>query len=83
MPLKKETKSMKVHFTFLRVPELETYLQIQFCLILRTDLLYVWVGEMIADSKTNHIKQRPVFYQISSYLEDIILHENNIKIENE
>ena len=33
-------------------------------------------------SKTNHIKQRPRFYQVSPYFADIILHEKNIKIEN-
>ena len=31
--------------------------------------------------KTNHIKQRKGFFQISSYLADM-LHENNIRIEN-
>ena len=34
-------------------------------------------------SKTNHIRLRPGFYQISPYLANIILHENNIKIESE
>ena len=38
--------------------------------------------ESVVISKTNHIKQRPGFYQISQYLADIILHKNNIKIEN-
>ena len=33
-------------------------------------------------SKTNHIKQRPGFYQISSFLANIILNENKIKIKN-
>ena len=33
-------------------------------------------------SKTNHVKQRLGFYQISLYLVDIIQYENNIKIEN-
>ena len=33
--------------------------------------------------KTNHIKQCPGFYKISPYLADIMLDENNIKIENE
>ena len=33
-------------------------------------------------SKINNIRQRPGFYQISLYLVDIILRENNIKIEN-
>ena len=33
-------------------------------------------------SKTNHIKQLHGFYQISPYLADVILHENNIRIEN-
>ena len=33
-------------------------------------------------SKTNHVKQRPSFYKISPDLADIILHEDNIKIEN-
>ena len=32
--------------------------------------------------KTNHQKQHPGFYQILLYLADILLHENNIKIEN-
>ena len=32
-------------------------------------------------SKIKHIKQRPRFFQILPYL-DIILHENNLKIEN-
>ena len=36
----------------------------------------------VAISKTNYIKQCPGFYQISPYLAHIILHENNIKIEN-
>ena len=33
-------------------------------------------------SKTNHIKQRPEFNLIPPYLAGIILHENNIKVEN-
>ena len=33
-------------------------------------------------SISNHIPQRPGFYQISPYLANIILHENNIKIKN-
>ena len=31
---------------------------------------------------SNHISQRPRFYQISPYLGNIIQHENNIRIEN-
>ena len=38
--------------------------------------------ESAVNSQCNHIKQRPGFYQISSYLADIILQENYIKIEN-
>ena len=33
-------------------------------------------------SKTNHIRQHPGFYQVSPYLANIILLENNMKIEN-
>ena len=33
--------------------------------------------------KTNHMRQRPEFYQISTYLANIILHENNIKIKTD
>ena len=32
-------------------------------------------------SKTNHIKQRPGFYQISPYLANMILSENKIKVQ--
>ena len=32
-------------------------------------------------SKTNHIKQRPGFYQLSPHLENIILYENKIKTD--
>ena len=38
--------------------------------------------ESVVISKTNHIKQSPGFYQISLYLADFMLHENNIRIEN-
>ena len=33
-------------------------------------------------SKTNHIRQHSGFYQFSPYLVNIVLRENNIKIEN-
>ena len=33
-------------------------------------------------SKTNHRRQRQGFYQMSPYLVNTILHENNIKMEN-
>ena len=32
-------------------------------------------------SKTNHIRQHSRFYQISPYMVNIILHENNIKMD--
>ena len=35
-----------------------------------------------AISKTKYIQQRPRFNQIPSFLADIMLHENNIEIEN-
>ena len=38
--------------------------------------------ESVVISKTNHIKQRPDFNQISPYLADIILRENNNEKEN-
>ena len=41
--------------------------------------------ESVVISKTNHIYKRPGFLkfsQISPYQANIILHENNIKIEN-
>ena len=41
-----------------------------------------WLLESIIISISNHIPQRPGFYQTSPYLANTILHENNIKIEN-
>ena len=38
--------------------------------------------ESVVISKTNNIKQRPGFYQILPYLENIILNKNIIKIKN-
>ena len=33
-------------------------------------------------SQSKHLKQRGGFYQISANVADIILHDNNIRIEN-
>ena len=38
--------------------------------------------EFAVISKTNNIKIRPGFYQISPYLANIVKNENKIKIEN-